>query len=308
MDKSKFFIRARFVGWETKTEETFPYLNYTSYSVLLSTSKMEWQVERRYSDFHKLHQLLEDKHLLLPDFPSKSLLKRLESVIEERMKELENYLNYLFTCFDLLNYSEILDFVGISKEQFILFGSIQKVYESPKKKKTKAHTCDSWLLQSRQRTSASSYVKSTNNASTVNEKTVISDFLENLASDLKFISRIVQEFENLLVDLSWPTFSETDVALLFFGNENVKGLFGYLDDSESYSEQAVVRLMSKLITFETNPEADFFKKVLRNFPRKFLSKIDCLKALAVGKGQMKENASMILKCLVEKQKGFEYSI
>ena len=77
------------------------------YTLQIQTHLITWDVEKRYSEFHTLHQALSKKKGLiirpapgsqtasLPKFPPKKIKNMNSAVIEERKESLSKYMNEL---------------------------------------------------------------------------------------------------------------------------------------------------------------------------------------------------------------------
>ena len=62
---------------------------------------LDWEVEKRYSEFYGLHQALTKRRTKnLPKFPPKRW-KMSDLVIEERKEALSNYMNELLFLFNI---------------------------------------------------------------------------------------------------------------------------------------------------------------------------------------------------------------
>jgi sorting nexin-29 len=104
------------------------------YQIYVRIKDEEWNVYRRYSQFHSLHKTLRKKYQILNtfDFPPKKTIGNKDSkVVQERRKKLEHYLrsliNYLQTqhndISDKQNLIQILPFLrfALKKYCFSLF-------------------------------------------------------------------------------------------------------------------------------------------------------------------------------------------
>ncbi|KAL6120632.1 hypothetical protein NUSPORA_02607 [Nucleospora cyclopteri] len=65
-------------------------------------------IYRRYSEFLKLHKILEKDILYLPDFPPKVFLNKKKEILEDRRKKFDLYLKYV-TSFIIRNKYERCD-------------------------------------------------------------------------------------------------------------------------------------------------------------------------------------------------------
>ena len=89
---------------------------YTEYNIFIQTEFNEWNIQKRYSEFDSLNQLLIKK---IPEinqyFPPKRFFKNSEETIDERIKYFNTYLHKLFNNYDIFLFDEIIDFIGIDK-------------------------------------------------------------------------------------------------------------------------------------------------------------------------------------------------
>ena len=75
---------------------------YTTYSLRMQTQLITWDVERRFSEFHNLHQAISGRKKNIkggarefPKFPPKKLKSMNDQVIDERKDSLSKYMNEL---------------------------------------------------------------------------------------------------------------------------------------------------------------------------------------------------------------------
>ena len=90
---------------------------YTEYNIFIKTEFNEWNIQKRYSEFDSLNQLLIKK---IPEinqyFPPKRFFKNSEDTIDERVKYFNTYLHKLFNNYDIFLFDEVIDFIGIDKK------------------------------------------------------------------------------------------------------------------------------------------------------------------------------------------------
>lgn len=93
---------------------------------------MCWDVEKRYSEFYNLHQLLSKKKKHLPKFPPKKLKNMKEEVIEERKEALAKYMNELLNHFNIFADMEVCNFISMKDKEkmWTYFKSLYDYQES----------------------------------------------------------------------------------------------------------------------------------------------------------------------------------
>mmetsp|Transcript_7811 Transcript_7811/g.11636 ORF Transcript_7811/g.11636 Transcript_7811/m.11636 type:complete len:818 (+) Transcript_7811:180-2633(+) len=110
---------------QTRTATDMYGKSYTIYNLVVKQGGLEWTVERRYSDFAKLHESLgaQDEsetgfipRALLPHMPSKKLIKSrslLPRTVDKRRIKLGRYINSLIALEPALSNHLILSFLGM---------------------------------------------------------------------------------------------------------------------------------------------------------------------------------------------------
>lgn len=253
MEPVSYFIKAESIGWQTKVEDDFPYFSYTEYMIRIKTSKSTWVITKRYSDFEKLNASFNLTELL-NIFPEKVWLNTLDSVIEHRSAAFERYLNFLFFNISVPDSPHLLDFISVYREQFLIFATVQKLYQSTE---TNPRTDDS-RTSSFWRTRASTILLDTSSCDT----NYIANFLEKINSNEDFLSKHVEKFSIKFGSFDWKLVSKREIKQLLFGNELVKGLFCFIDGSQSRGEKAIIKLLAKLTSQESNENADDFRETV----------------------------------------------
>jgi len=86
--------------------------SYTLYTLRMDSLHCpSWQVDKRYSEFHTLHQTLAaKKRCRVPKFPPKKLLKS-QQVIEERREALAKYMNALVIGYNIFADPDVCQFI-----------------------------------------------------------------------------------------------------------------------------------------------------------------------------------------------------
>ena len=103
----------------------------TMFRIHVSIGDREWDVMRRYSDFHELHQAVSKTIAdasALPALPPKLLLND-DPSIAERFMELDAYLRALVASPTLSKQGRLLDFLGVEKHG-VRYGVRRYEYDS----------------------------------------------------------------------------------------------------------------------------------------------------------------------------------
>ena len=95
--------------------------NYVLFEIKLFTPYKTWTIYKRYSEFVELRKQLESKNLKnLPKLPPKLLFKN-EYKLNQRQLSLEEFINELFRCVNIVKYPIILDFLECPKDLIDIF-------------------------------------------------------------------------------------------------------------------------------------------------------------------------------------------
>lgn len=102
----------------------------TLFRIKVECGDQQWEVYRRYSDFHELNEKLAAVcgYGILPELPPKLLLNQPES-IAERYLELDAYLRKVLSTAQVGRHSHILEFLGAEK-QGVRYGVRRYEYDS----------------------------------------------------------------------------------------------------------------------------------------------------------------------------------
>lgn len=101
----------------SKTKET-----YVNYIIGVYTDYHNWTVDRRYKEFLELNDILKQTVPKLNElFPPKKYNKTSPKVIEERKKQFNIYLNYLFNETNVFQFVKVLEFIKMPKDILKLF-------------------------------------------------------------------------------------------------------------------------------------------------------------------------------------------
>lgn len=97
----------------------------------MQTQLITWDVEKRYSEFHALHQTLQKKkitvsrptgsvaHVQLPKFPPKKIKNMNSEVIDERKESLSKYMNELVQVFNIFGDQDVRNFIAMKDTEFM---------------------------------------------------------------------------------------------------------------------------------------------------------------------------------------------
>jgi hypothetical protein len=96
-------------------------VSYMNYNITVQTGQLKWQVNKRFSDFHNLHKVLNAKYqhnktLEGMKLPKKTLTGQDSmnlTIINERTKLFNQYLKDLLNEFELCSSAEALQFLGM---------------------------------------------------------------------------------------------------------------------------------------------------------------------------------------------------
>ena len=95
--------------------------HFALFEIKLITPYKTWVINRRYREFVQLRKNLESKNIKnLPKLPPKYLFTN-EQKLNERQLSLEEFINDLFRCVNILKYPLILDFIECPQEVVDIF-------------------------------------------------------------------------------------------------------------------------------------------------------------------------------------------
>jgi len=333
----RYFIEATIVSHCISESKSFPYSKFIDYEIMLSTKNKIWTIFRRYSQFEKLHQKLLNEHKNLPTLPKKKFFNFSDSVIEERKKGLQNYLNQIFHIINFYTNNDLLEFIEIEKEEVLYFMTSKTLtfnrQDNPKfsiiNNSSISKTYKSFLEKSIRKISLrnSSDEDDDNNkldtiSEQVDERQVVSDFLDKLENQSGDKTKAVDEFIAFLKKKDsnncYPKLKKEDIWRLLFGDlSDHKGLIyhcGTIEENRLGAE-ACINLFGKLISFDFNPDCETYiqictKMTLNQFRKMKLNehiendnKEACFKILNL---LLKEDKYNIFKQLVDESAEEKY--
>lgn len=125
--------------------------------------------------------------------------------------------------------------------------------------------------------------------------TVIEDFLFKLNNLRENLTQTIKGFEEYIIEeKQWPKFTQQEIMLLFIGNidRNIKGLFYFIGlvNENQLGAQRCLRLFSKLINYELNPNCDMLVSVFKSIP------IELLEQMKLNDHINANNLSVIIDC------------
>ena len=100
----------------------------TLFRIAVDCGEQNWEIYRRYSDFHELNDKLSALGSPLPELPPKLLLHQPEA-IAERYIELDSYLRKVLAMPHVGRHSFVLEFLGAEK-QGVRYGVRRYEYDS----------------------------------------------------------------------------------------------------------------------------------------------------------------------------------
>ena len=280
-------ISSQIISFEIEKVKGIFSKNYVNYTVQIHTPYQSWIILKRYSEFYKFHQKLQKFYLRLPSFPPKRLFSNSFSVIQERVQEIDKYMNYILKNLNVLENEVIINFIQIENEVINIF------------KKSIAFTKDEYEFEkvssplSLRRCSSNSSIKETQGSSNDNfyslvlqfkmydidnEKSpnglVIEEFLRNLDENGENKSEIIRTFENFLKQKGrWPYFTHGEITTFFKGYNpeilNERYINGFLYhvgnvQNNTVGSRICLDFLTKLLSFEFNPLCSEFIKVFKS--------------------------------------------
>lgn len=218
--------------------------NYTKYIYTINTLFTQWTIEKRYSDFEKLHKELKKHHEQdVPELPSKIFWKKnSEDKVTKRSQELEVYLDKLLSQIAILFSIAFIQFINIDEDTLRLIKKTKSFFDYHDKS-LKKHTSTSISDHSFKGKSAdtSSESNSFNFSDNVynelfkfnrrksisydGQTRVIEEFLKDLEENKESQVEIVNAFEEFFDDQTEELFSYKEILLLLRGNMHQKNVF-----------------------------------------------------------------------------------
>ena len=232
----------------------------------------------RYSCLRKLHLTIVKRfqqcnHVM--QFPPKSPILT-KSVLSKRMKQLETYMNYVFSLND-----------DLPLQMYIRNWFVEYMNTSTYKNMVRS------VIGEKKAHSNSDSDKTGDDS----ERKVIA-LLKAFNVFPMNLSEYLCAFED-----SVSMLSKEGIYLLFFGNEQLKGLVNYIGQYERncYGAVSCLLMVSKLIDCEYNVNYDLFRRILRLGS---VSKIDTMhleKLIAVNDSEVRKACFGLIRCLCEEE-------
>jgi hypothetical protein len=303
-ENNHFTITCTIIDFMTSKEQTFPYCPFTHYVISVATCVKSWSVQRRFREFENLNKELSKKYKNLPSLPRKTIFSCRKSIVEERKRVLEEYLNSILNNVNLYETQNLLEFIELDKEIIPLI----------KKKSlsliefTKVSISEDEHLLNRKHKSKSVDIneKITFNQSKESNKILIDNFLKSLEGSNEDTSAKIENFWNKL-RLKWPEFDINDILKLFYGNgSKLRGLIfhsGNNIENNSLGAEKCLNLLNKLILFEYNPDCEKYINCLKMSNSEHIITLNLNLHIKNNKVLVKEDCFNIIKNLVSGDKG-----
>ena len=121
-DSDQIEISALVISYSIEEDNTKLFnKHFALFEIKLITPYKTWVINRRYREFVQLRKNLESKNIKnLPKLPPKFLFIN-EEKLNERQLSLEEFINDLFRCVNILKYPLILDFIECPQEVVDIF-------------------------------------------------------------------------------------------------------------------------------------------------------------------------------------------
>jgi len=322
--KKKFNIYVKIVNSNLCEENKFPFnKKFNLYTIKINTNDGQREISRRYTNFYELHEKLKNKKIVnLPKLPPKKIFPS-ETELFERKQKLQKYLNSLLTRDDAYKHNEILEFIEMEKEHYLMLkdnvDSLSTNENSPNLEKVKSFIelkkSKSSDIKIKKNFFYSNFAISAESSDDerVEEnpiRSLISIFLKNLNYNPKEKCKIVQDFEEKLnVKKINHVFQRDEVYKLLFGDNFEEGFLGGLIyhcgriDENEIGAGKCLEFLSKLMDYQHNLDCEFFISILR------LAKIPQIKSmkldehLKTNKKKVLNSCFTILKAIVHEEKG-----
>lgn len=280
-------ISSQIISFEIEKVRGIFSKNYVKYTVQIHTPYQTWIILKRYSEFYKFHQKLQKFYQKLPFFPPKRIFSNSSSVIQERVHEIDKYMNYILKNLNVLENEIIINFIQIENEVINIF------------KKSVSFMKDEYEFEklssplSLRRCFSNSSIKETQGSSNDNfyslvlqfkmydmdnEKSpnglVVEEFLRNLDENGENKSEIIRTFVNFLKQKGrWPYFSNGEIATFFKGYNpeilNERYINGFLYhvgnvQNNTVGSRMCLDFLTKLLSFEFNPTCNDFITIFKS--------------------------------------------
>jgi len=305
-------IHASIIEYKLLNELSFPYSKYVSYTIRITTNAFDWQIQKRFRNFEELNQKLMKLKLFTSKLPSKNYFFNLsKDVIEERMEQLEIYLNEILSKNNLNTCSEILEFIELNHDTFHIFLGKNKSLKDSSASFINLNgnnqTVD-LLKKSRsgdalfQQNSDLKLFKPKLNKMVKTGKSFILEFLKNLTIYPQNKTIIVKDFLNInFKTKSLHKFKKYEISLLLFGDSNINGLLyhcGNIQENKMGAE-ACLNLLAMLFESEYNNLYEEFIEVLRTSNKEQINSMNLNLHLENGDQKTKNSIYKIISILIQ---------
>jgi hypothetical protein len=316
---SKHFISVVIQEYTLMEETSFPFKKYCQFSIDMKSNKRSWKIFKRYKNFDDLQNMLIKKKLTnLPKLPPKRIFLS-EADLKERISKLQKYLSTLISRPDVYKHEEILNFICIEKEDFLMLKeNIEELNtsdESPKSLR-KFRSFNMNLKKSK-----SSDVLINDNFYFGNEeedekeiqsdtKIFIGTFLKLLNSNILEKCKTIKDFEDSFrLKGTNKIIQREEVYRLLFGEKvdgvSLQGIVyhsGNIKDNQIGAESCLL-FLSKLISSTYNTECELFKSILKLARLPSIQELNLESHLKSNRKQVVLASLNIVKTLVNEEKG-----
>ena len=314
----KHFISLVIDDYTLCEEKSFPFTKYFLFSINIKSNKRSWRISKRYKNFDDLQSSLIKKKLTnLPKLPPKKLFMS-ESALKERVTKLQKYSNSLLSRADVYQHEEILQFIDIEKEDFLMLKeNIEETStseESPRSiSKFKSFNLNLNKSKSDVLINENFFYfrdgEEEENEIISDTKVLIGTFLKNLNSNILEKCKIIREFEEAFRSkISARAIQRDEIYRLLFG-ENVDDvhLQGIIHHSGNIKENQIgaeycLLFLSKLIDSTFNTECEIFKNILRLARLTSILEINLEMHLKSNRKKVLSASLNILKTIVNEEK------
>jgi hypothetical protein len=316
---SKHFISIIIDEYTQMEESSFPFKKYCQFSINIKSNKKSWKIFKRYKNFDDLQNSLIRKKLCnLPKLPPKRIFLS-DADMKERISKLQKYLSNLLSRADVYKHEEILNFICIEKEEFLMLKEniedLNTSDESPKSL-SKFRSFNMNLKKSK-----SSDVLINDNFYFGNEeenereiqsetKIFITTFLKLLNSNILEKCKTIKDFEDSFrMKGTNKVIQREEVYRLIFGEKvdgvSLQGILyhsGNIKDNQIGAESCLL-FISKLISSTYNTECELFKSILKLARLSSIQELNLESHLKSNRKQVVFATLNIVKILVNEEKG-----
>lgn len=316
---NKHFISVSIQDYTQLEESSFPFKKYFQFTININSNKRSWKIQKRYKNFDDLHSVLIKKKLCsLPKLPPKMLFIS-NSDLKERINKLEKYLNILLSRADVYKHEEILSFICIEKEDFLMLKeNIEELSSADESPRSVNKFSKSFNLNLKKSKSIEVLINDNfyfgndeDEREIISEmKNLIGSFLKNMNTNILEKCKIINEFEdNFRSKRANRVTQREDVYKLFYG-EKIDGVHlhgilyhcGNIKDNQIGAESCLL-LLSKLINSAYNTESELFITILKLARLQIIADLNLEMHLKSNRKKVVHASLSIAKSLVNEEKG-----